>query len=86
MKDGIHPDYHYVIFKDASSDFAFLGRSTLKGDKTATWTDGKEYPVFVSEITSDTHPFFTGKQKIVDTEGRVEKFMQKYGMKPGGKK
>lgn len=86
MKEGTHPDYQFVIFRDASSNFAFLTRSTLKSDRKETWTDGKEYPVFISEITSDTHPFFTGKQKIVDTEGRVEKFMQKYGMKSGGKK
>jgi large subunit ribosomal protein L31 len=81
MKKGIHPEYRPVIFKDATSDFAFLGRSTLQTDRKMTWTDGKEYPVFTAEITSDTHPFFTGKQKIVDTEGRVEKFMTKYGLK-----
>jgi large subunit ribosomal protein L31 len=81
MREGIHPDYRYVVFKDASSDFSFLCRSTLKTEKTTVWTDGKEYPLYTSEITSDTHPFFTGKQKIVDTEGRVEKFMQRYGLK-----
>ena len=85
MRDDIHPEYNYVIFRDASSDFAFLTRSTLKSEKKAVWTDGKEYPVYTAEITSDTHPFFTGKQKIVDTEGRVEKFMQKYGMKTAKK-
>jgi large subunit ribosomal protein L31 len=81
MKEGIHPDYQWVIFQDASTDFSFIGRSTLKSNKTATWKDGKEYPVFISEITSASHPFFTGKQKILDTEGRVEKFRQKYGLK-----
>ncbi len=81
MKDSIHPEYQTVIFKDASSDFAFLSRSTLKSNRKMTWEDGKEYPLFIAEITSDTHPFFTGKQKIVDTEGRVEKFRQKYGLK-----
>lgn len=86
MREGIHPDYQTVIFRDASSNFAFLTRSTLKTSRTEKWTDGKEYPVYVAEITSDTHPFFTGKQKIVDTEGRVEKFMQKYGMKPAAAK
>jgi ribosomal protein L31 len=86
MREGIHPEYRHVIFKDASSDFAILTRSTMKSDKTMTWSDGKEYPLVTVEITSDTHPFFTGKQKIVDTEGRVEKFMQKYGMKSGAKK
>jgi len=81
MKDGIHPEYRWVIFQDGSTDYSFLSRSTLKTNKTAVWKDGKEYPVFISEITSASHPFFTGKQKIVDTEGRVEKFMQKYGMR-----
>lgn len=81
MKDGIHPDYRFVIMQDASVDYRFLTRSTLKSDKTAVWEDGKEYPLLNVEISSASHPFFTGKQKIMDTEGRVEKFMQKYGMK-----
>ena len=85
-KAEIQPDYHFVVFQDASSDFKFLSRSTLKSDRKITWTDGNEYPLFISEITSDTHPFFTGKQRVVDTEGRVEKFLQKYGMKTGAKK
>jgi large subunit ribosomal protein L31 len=83
MKDNTHPEYHYVVFQDAASGHSFLSRSTLKSDRKTTWTDGKEYPLFIAEITSDTHPFFTGKQKIVDTEGRVQKFQQKYGLKPG---
>lgn len=78
MREGIHPDYRLVVFKDASSDFSFLAGSTLKTDRTTTWTDGKEYPLYVAEITSDTHPFFTGKQKILDSEGRVEKFQSKF--------
>lgn len=81
MKDGIHPDYRFVIMQDLSVDYRFLTRSTLKSDKTAVWEDGKEYPLMNVEISSASHPFFTGKQKIMDTEGRVEKFMQKYGMK-----
>ncbi len=81
MKDGIHPEYRWIIFQDGSADYSFLCRSTLKTNKTGVWKDGKEYPVFTSEITSASHPFFTGKQMILDTEGRVEKFMQKYGMK-----
>lgn len=81
MREGIHPEYRFVVIQDASSNYAFLTRSTLQTERKTTWTDGKEYPLFVSEITSDTHPFFTGKQKIMDTEGRVEKFLQKYGMK-----
>ena len=85
MKKGIHPEYRPVIFKDASSDFAFLGRSTLYSERKMTWTDGKEYPVFTAEITSDTHPFFTGKQKIVDTAGRVDKFKKRYARKGAAK-
>lgn len=81
MREGIHPDFRLVVFKDSTSDFSFVAGSTLKTDRMTTWTDGKEYPLYVAEITSDTHPFFTGKQKIIDTEGRVQKFMQKYGMK-----
>ncbi len=81
MKEGIHPDYRMVVFKDISTDFTFLTRSSLQTDKTITWEDGKEYPLFNVEISADSHPFFTGKQKIVDTEGRVEKFMQRYGMR-----
>ncbi len=81
MKDGIHPDYRLVIMQDASVGYRFLTRSTLKTDKSDTWEDGKTYPLLNVEISSASHPFFTGKQKIMDTEGRVEKFMQKYGMK-----
>jgi large subunit ribosomal protein L31 len=84
MKEGIHPDYREVVFQDASSGWTFLTRSTLQTDKTI-FHEGKEYPLFTVEITSDTHPFFTGKQKILDAEGRVEKFRQKYGMKSGKK-
>ena len=81
MKEGIHPEYRMVVFKDISTDFTFLTRSSLQTDKTITWEDGKEYPLYNVEISADSHPFFTGKQKIVDTEGRVEKFMQRYGMR-----
>jgi large subunit ribosomal protein L31 len=81
MKPEIHPDYDFVIFQDASTGYKFLTKSTLKSNKKATWEDGKEYPVFVAEISADSHPFFTGKQKILDAEGRVEKFMQKYNIK-----
>ncbi|WP_148716327.1 type B 50S ribosomal protein L31 [Chitinolyticbacter meiyuanensis] len=82
MKDGIHPEYNEVIFFDASVDFKFLTRSTLKakGAETMKWTDGKEYPVVRLDVSSESHPFYTGKQKIVDTAGRIEKFRSKYGM------
>lgn len=78
MKKGIHPVYRPVVFKDFSCDFAVLTRSTVKTHETIEWTDGKSYPLFRLEISSGSHPFFTGKQKFLDTAGRVEKFQKKY--------
>ena len=80
MKDGIHPEYREVVFQDISADFSFLTRSTISARETIKWTDGKEYPLVKLEVSSKSHPFYTGKQKILDTAGRVEKFRQKYGM------
>ena len=79
MKKGIHPDYRDVIFKDVSTGFAILTKSTIKTDQTEKWEDGNEYPLAKFDISSASHPFYTGKQKIVDTEGRIEKFKKKYG-------
>ncbi|MFZ5970851.1 MAG: type B 50S ribosomal protein L31 [Bacteroidota bacterium] len=81
MKKGIHPEYNEVIFWDTSSDVKFLTRSTLKSKEMAKWTDGKEYPVVKVEVSSASHPFFTGKKMFVDTAGRVEKFQKKYQKK-----
>jgi len=81
MKAGIHPNYNFVVYKDTSSDFAFLTRSTATSSETIKWEDGKEYPLVKVEISSASHPFFTGKQMLVDTAGRVEKFMKKYNRK-----
>jgi large subunit ribosomal protein L31 len=81
MKQGIHPEYRPVVFQDASADFAFLTRSTIKTSDTIEWEDGKTYPLVKLEISSASHPFFTGKQKLVDTAGRVEKFKRKYAKK-----
>jgi large subunit ribosomal protein L31 len=81
MKQGIHPEYRPVVFQDASVDFAFLTRSTIKTSDTIQWEDGKTYPLVKLEISSASHPFFTGKQKLVDTAGRVEKFKRKYAKK-----
>jgi large subunit ribosomal protein L31 len=81
MKKGIHPQYGPVVFQDASADFAILTRSTIKSNETIEWKDGKTYPLVKLEISSASHPFFTGKQKLVDTAGRVEKFKKKYGKK-----
>ena len=81
MKKDIHPDYKEVVFQDVSADFAVLTRSTVKKNETIKWEDGKEYPLFRVDISSASHPFFTGTQKVLDTEGRVERFKKKYGKK-----
>ncbi|NRA65489.1 MAG: type B 50S ribosomal protein L31 [Pseudobacteriovorax sp.] len=78
MKKDIHPHYDFVVFKDIASDFSFLTRSTRKSNETIKWEDGKEYPLVNVEISSASHPFYTGKQKLVDTAGRIEKFRRKY--------
>lgn len=80
MKKGIHPEYREVVFQDISSDFAFLTKSTIKTKETIVWTDGKTYPLAKVEVSSQSHPFYTGKQKIVDTAGRVDRFRRKYGL------
>jgi large subunit ribosomal protein L31 len=80
MKKDIHPNYREVVFKDVSSDFEVLTRSTVKTtDKTMF--EGKEYPLFKVDISSASHPFYTGTQKIMDTEGRVDRFKKKYAKK-----
>ena len=74
MKADIHPNYKEVVFQDLSSDFAFLTRSTLSSKETVKWEDGKEYPLVKIDISSASHPFYTGKQKVMDTGGRVDRF------------
>jgi large subunit ribosomal protein L31 len=81
MKKDIHPTYNEVIFWDTSCDFKFLTRSTSTSEEKDTWTDGKEYPVIKVEVSSASHPFYTGKKMFMDTAGRVEKFQKKYGKK-----
>ena len=79
MKQGIHPEnYRTVIFKDMSNGDMFLSRSTAKSSETEVF-EGQEYPVIKIEISSTSHPFYTGKAKLVDTAGRVDKFMSRYG-------
>lgn len=79
MKKGIHPEnYRLVVFKDVSCDEAFLTRSAVPTKETITWEDGNEYPLVRVEISSASHPFFTGKMKFVDTAGRIEKFNKKF--------
>jgi large subunit ribosomal protein L31 len=87
MKPKVHPEYHEVIFFDSSCDFKFLTRSTVetKGREKMKWTDGKEYPVIRIEVSSESHPFYTGKHKIMDTAGRVEKFRQRHARTTGAK-
>ncbi len=86
MKKDIHPEYRPVVFQDVSADFSFLTRSTVKSNNTIKWEDGKEYPLVKVDISSASHPFFTGKQKFVDTAGRVEKFQKKFAGSYFGKK
>lgn len=90
MKKDIHPAYGPVVFRDVSAGFAFLTRSTLTGDtpagpgrppRTIAWSDGQTYPVVDVEISSASHPFWTGSARVVDTAGRVEKFRRRYGVK-----
>lgn len=79
MKNGIHPDYHPVVFRDASAGFAFLTRSTATPAATIEWEDGETYPVLDVEVSSASHPFYTGTARVLDTAGRVEKFNRRYG-------
>ena len=78
MKADIHPDYHDVVFQDVTSDFKFLTRSTLGSKETIKWEDGNEYPLIKVEISSATHPFYTGQNKVMDTSGRIDKFKKRY--------
>ena len=78
MKRDIHPEYRPVVFRDRAADFAFLTRSTRDSDQTIAWDDGNTYPVIDVDISSASHPFYTGKQVIVDTAGRVERFRRRY--------
>ncbi|MBW2253466.1 MAG: type B 50S ribosomal protein L31 [Deltaproteobacteria bacterium] len=80
MKPEIHPKYRHVVFRDVSCDFEFLTQSTIQTKKTTTY-EGKEYPLVGIDISSQSHPFYTGTQKILDTAGRVERFYRKYGFK-----
>ncbi|MDK1019687.1 MAG: type B 50S ribosomal protein L31 [Actinomycetota bacterium] len=79
MKTDTHPNYRPVVFKDMSSDFAFLTKSTIDTSETIEWEDGETYPLAKVEISSRSHPFYTGKQILVDTTGRVERFRKRYG-------
>ncbi|MGI5459867.1 type B 50S ribosomal protein L31 [Streptomyces sp. CA-249302] len=79
MKPRIHPDTRLVVFRDRAADTAFLTRSTADSSKTVEWEDGRTYPVIDVEISSASHPFYTGNTRVVDTAGRVERFERRYG-------
>ena len=82
MKEGIHPkSYRFVVFKDMSNGYEFLSRSTDPSKETTKWEDGNEYPLIKLEISNTSHPFFTGKNMLVDTAGRIDKFKKKYAKK-----
>lgn len=79
MKKELHPEnYRMVVFKDISCDYSFLSRSTVESKETVVWEDGNEYPLVKLEISHKSHPFYTGKMKLVDTAGRVDKFRNRY--------
>jgi large subunit ribosomal protein L31 len=81
MKKEIHPEYREVVFFDTTSDFKFMTKSTMTSEETIKWEDGNEYPVIKIEVSSASHPFYTGKNILLDTAGRVEKFNKKYKKK-----
>ncbi|MFY0651159.1 MAG: type B 50S ribosomal protein L31 [Cyclobacteriaceae bacterium] len=81
MKKDIHPEYKEVVFLDTSSDFKFLTKSTMTSSESIKWEDGNEYPLVKVEVSSASHPFYTGKKLFVDTAGRVEKFNKRYKKK-----
>ena len=79
MRKGIHPEnYRLCVFKDMSTDYTILTKSCAESSETIKWEDGNEYPLVKMEISSDSHPFYTGKSKLVDTAGRIDKFKSKY--------
>jgi len=86
MKKDIHPEYRPVVFQDISSDFSFLTRSTVQTGETIKWEDGEEYPLVKVEISSASHPFYTGKQRVLSSGGRVDQFRRRYGAMAKGSK
>ena len=81
MKKEIHPEYKEIVFHDTSSDFKFITKSTMTSSETITWADGNEYPLVIVEVSSASHPVYTGKKLFVDPAGRVEKFNKRYKKK-----
>lgn len=85
MRRGIHPEYRPVVYRDRAADFAFLTRSTATSEQTIEWTDGNTYPLVVLDVSSYSHPFWTGTRRVVDSAGQVEKFRRRYGHRGGRK-
>ncbi|MHA4894913.1 type B 50S ribosomal protein L31 [Pedobacter sp. PWIIR3] len=82
MKKDLHPsNYRFVVFKDMSNEYSFLTKSCVDTKESITWEDGKEYPLYKLEISHTSHPFYTGKMKLVDTAGRIDKFKTRYAKK-----
>jgi large subunit ribosomal protein L31 len=81
MRKDIHPNYRDVVFYDTSSDYKFITKSTIQTSETIEWEDGKTYPVYKVEVSSNSHPFYTGKKMMLDTAGRVDKFNKRYAKK-----
>ena len=81
MKQGIHPNYNKVVFMDSTTEYKFLTGSTRSSNETITWEDGNEYPLIRVDVSSDSHPFYTGRQKFNAADGRVDRFNKKYGRK-----
>ncbi|OLO42261.1 50S ribosomal protein L31 [Alkalihalophilus pseudofirmus] len=81
MKPEIHPEYRKVVFLDTSTGFKFLSGSTKYSNESIEWEDGNTYPLLKVEVSADSHPFYTGKQKLNDVGGRVDRFKKKYNLK-----
>ncbi len=79
MKQGIHPDYHLVVFEDSATGYKFISGSTATSKETVEWEDGNEYPVFMCDTSSASHPFYTGKTRQIGNEGRASEFANRYG-------
>ncbi|MGI9628727.1 MAG: type B 50S ribosomal protein L31 [Longimicrobiales bacterium] len=84
MKKDIHPTYRPVVFQDVSTGYSFLTRSTVETDRTVKWEDGNEYPLLTLEVSSSSHPFYTGTQRLLDSAGRVDRFKRRYARSDGG--
>ncbi|MDN6193870.1 MAG: type B 50S ribosomal protein L31 [Alkalibacterium gilvum] len=80
MKQGIHPEYRNVVFMDTTTGFKFMSGSTKTSTEKVEWEDGNEYPLIRVEISSDSHPFYTGRQKFAQADGRIDRFNKKYGL------